>query len=833
MAFPTVGVLAIVEGMNSFRRDMDEVKRRMEQLGQTSQSVARQTGTLSTAMGGVGGALSAIGTIAAGILAAGAIRAIANEIKQMASEAFDAAAQLQKLEIQFNTLVARELAASNSTEGFADYLREAGAASDYQVQRFINLRNSHDNFIKKMAEVDQHTAAGRYAFEQYGNRLKWVDSQIRELIPGFDGLDNRLQQSAFGTYDFSEALKEAAAPARELLNWSLQMSVTTPFRPQTISSAISLSMAMGFQTKEIRRLITATGDYTAGMGLSDEVMQRILYNFGQMKAAGKVMGTELRDLARGAMMPVATVLEIMQRNMGLTNISLDQFRKNAAAGQYDVDQFVEAFVQMAESDFAGAMKRMSGTWAGVTQDVQDFINVILGASVLRPILDSLSKGLRGLIDSMTDEETAAKLETTRGLMSSIVTSVGGILTALSGMAGLKIEPGGFLQSFNDFLRGIAIPMAQLRALLRGDFSFDEWLQRVGFTEAQSESIKGFLHLFDPVIQGLQMLYDAAVGLGPTIKQTIDDLVAAVSPVVAIALPGVLENLGEIFGGLGKSLAATGPGILDILGKVVALLATAAIGTLDLFVTSLATLLDIANGDWAGAAENVGGFWDRFLESALSLAGETPESFAESWSWVWEAAGIISDRFWSNLQETWAANDDMLLLIVQTMIANYSERLKTDWATFLEDMLGGIDAWAGVWANLETIRLELVKRGGALIQGFWDGAKAKVAAFMTWLSGKISDILALWDKLLDIGSPSRVMVGIGKNMMAGLQKGVGEGMRGTQAAMTAAAGQQAAALPVMAGGGASTYNRTINMGGVYNQGIGGGVFDRAMRDWLGA
>src|SRR3990170_3211069 len=192
MAFPTVGVLAIVEGMNSFRRDIDEVKRRMEQLGQTSQSVARQTGTLSTAMGGVGGALSAIGTIAAG-----AIRAIANEIKQMASEAFDAAAQLQKLEIQFNTLVARELAASNSTEGFADYLREAGAASDYQVQRFINLRNSHDNFIKKMAEVDQHTAAGRYAFEQYGNRLKWVDSQIRELIPGFDGLDNRLQQSAF------------------------------------------------------------------------------------------------------------------------------------------------------------------------------------------------------------------------------------------------------------------------------------------------------------------------------------------------------------------------------------------------------------------------------------------------------------------------------------------------------------------------------------------------------------------------------------------------------------------------------------------------------------
>src|SRR3990167_5444993 len=783
MAFPTVGVLAIVEGMNSFRRDMDEVKRRMEQLGQTSQSVARQTGTLSTAMGGVGGALSAIGTIAAGILAAGAIRAIANEIKQMSSDAFDAAAQLQKLEIQFNTLVARELAASNSTEGFADYLREAGAASDYQVQRFINLRNSHDNFIKKMAEVDQHTAAGRYAFEQYGNRLKWVDSQIRELIPGFDGLDNRLQQSAFGTYDFSEALKEAAAPARELLNWSLQMSVTTPFRPQTISSAISLSMAMGFQTKEIRRLITATGDYTAGMGLSDEVMQRILYNFGQMKAAGKVMGTELRDLARGAMMPVATVLEIMQRNMGLTNISLDQFRKNAAAGQYDVDQFVEAFVQMAES--------------------------------------------------MTDEETAAKLETTRGLMSSIVTSVGGILTALSGMAGLKIEPGGFLQSFNEFLRGIAIPMAQLRALLRGDFSFDEWLQRVGFTEAQSESIKGFLHLFDPVIQGLQMLYDAAVGLGPTIKQTIDDLVAAVSPVVAIALPGVLENLGEIFGGLGKSLAATGPGILDILGKVVALLATAAIGTLDLFVTSLAPLLDIANGDWAGAAENVGGFWDRFLESALSLAGETPESFAESWSWVWEAAGIISDRFWSNLQETWAANDDMLLLIVQTMIANYSERLKTDWATFLEDMLGGIDAWAGVWANLETIRLELVKRGGALIQGFWDGAKAKVAAFMTWLSGKISDILALWDKLLDIGSPSRVMVGIGKNMMAGLQKVVGEGMRGTQAAMTAAAGQQAAALPVMAGGGASTYNRTINMGGVYNQGIGGGVFDRAMRDWLGA
>ncbi|MEE9568218.1 MAG: tape measure protein, partial [Candidatus Binatia bacterium] len=204
--------------------------------------------------------------------------------------------------------------------------------------------------------------------------------------------------------DMEDALVQARQPAQELLEWIKQIAVTTPFTVENLSQTLATAQAMGFTTDRAKEVTTAVGNFTAGMGLTDEVMQRVIYNLGQMQQQGKVTGTELRDLARGAFVPVTDVLERMQENLGETTMDFDAFRKKAAKGAFGVEPFIEAFVQMANEDFPGAMERMSMTWQGVTGNIKDFIGAVLGVDLLGPVVNRFTENAaQWLQDMMTPE----------------------------------------------------------------------------------------------------------------------------------------------------------------------------------------------------------------------------------------------------------------------------------------------------------------------------------------------------------------------------------------------------------------------------------------------
>lgn len=202
--------------------------------------------------------------------------------------------------------------------------------------------------------------------------------------------------------DFQDALAGSTQRVQELIGWIKQLAITTPFTVQTLQRTLAVSMAMGFTSDESQTLTKAIGNFTAGMGLSQEIMERIIYNFGQMKAAGKVTGTELRDLARGGFVPIVKVLEIMQENMGMTNMKFEDFRKLAGSGAVDVNEFFRAFEQLADERFPNAMERMSQTWAGLTGNIKDFIQSVVGAGLFGPafskITSALALGFQQLID---------------------------------------------------------------------------------------------------------------------------------------------------------------------------------------------------------------------------------------------------------------------------------------------------------------------------------------------------------------------------------------------------------------------------------------------------
>ena len=805
MAFPTVGVLAIVEGMRRFEQDTDQVKKRLGDLEASARSTAKGTGVLTTAAGGLSGALGSVLTIAAGILAADVFKRMAGAIGGLVKNAFDAAASLQKLDIQFNTLVARELKATNSTEGFAEHLENVVGLSEYQVQRFKNLRGAHDLYVKKLDELDRAGMESGQQFADYTRRLEYTDGQIRALIPGFDALDSRMQNSAFGTYNFTQALEDAKGPADALLQWAINMSVRTPFTPETISTATSLAMAMGFTSNETKRLITNVGNFTSGMGLSDEVMTRIIYNFGQMRSAGKVTGTELRDLARGAMVPVNDILEQMRQNLGMTGMSFDAFKKLAGEGGVPVEAFFEAFQQIAESDFPGAMERMSTTWQGVTQDFQDFMNVVLGSAIMRPIIDMLSGGLRGLIDSMTTPEALQKLETTKGLMLSILDSLTGLATSLADALGIKIETGGLVDTLNGFLRGIGIPLRQLDALISGEVALPDLLGRLfggggdkpAFFDKILPAIGRVMEAVGPIIDKWSPIFSELFGklgeaLGvaaPKAGGTVIDTIVSVLDKLASWITANEDVIDNVITQVGTFITWVTEELVPALsGPGVAAFSTFVQGLTDVIMGLVGALLSLMAGDWGALGENL----TLIGEGLVTGIGDTIANLSAG---IFEALtpgeGTFEDAmsvWYGPLAEQWGIIMDAL-----------GPFLATKWQETVNKALTTIGT---IFNGFAAINAALFQRGTDMIQGLWDGIQKKIDAMKAWLKTQIDAILALWDRLLGMHSPSTEMAKRGEMMIAGLQKGMQAGLRAGAGMMANAASQQAPAM-AMAGGGNST------------------------------
>jgi len=116
----------------------------------------------------------------------------------------------------------------------------------------------------------------------------------------------------------------------------------------------------------------------------------------------------------------------------------------------------------------------------------------------------------------------------------------------------------------------------------------------------------------------------------------------------------------------------------------------------------------------------------------------------------------------------------------------------------------------------TEKVATVEQAGRdLIQGFWDGVSAKWTEFTTWLSDQLAKLPEVIKSFFGIDSPSKMMMGLGQDIMAGLAKGLQAGALQPQLAMQQASTAmvpQAAAVPVATG---ATFSRTLNMnmGGV--------------------
>ena len=119
---------------------------------------------------------------------------------------------------------------------------------------------------------------------------------------------------------------------KEQLTWLQKLAVTTPYDNNDISNMYTLARSYDFADDKARQMTDDITNFASGMGLTSEEMQRVIINFGQLQAQGKLNGQELRDLARGSFVPINAILDKMKTKLGLTTEEFDKIAQERKSG---------------------------------------------------------------------------------------------------------------------------------------------------------------------------------------------------------------------------------------------------------------------------------------------------------------------------------------------------------------------------------------------------------------------------------------------------------------------------------------------------------------------
>lgn len=525
-----------------------------------------------------GDMLKRIGEIALGVLVRDAIRAVLSGIKDMAAAALDAAANFQTLQIRLEGLLAREIAKGTTIQQVttsiialtdAEKLRLIELQEGYQgLQQEVDATaKAYDEMVRKHGENSKQALELSVQLTDLQNQLYTTESAIGALSGAGGKLVTTMTEITEGSMSFSDAMNIARTKAQELLKWVQIIAVTTPFDIQTITNTVTLASSYGLATDQAKALTTAIVDFTSGMGLNDDAMRKIIENFGQMIQQGKITGTELRDLGRGAFVPVNDLLMMTAERLGMVGYEsgVTAAKLNAFAREKGLDPVVtmmEAFIDLTGEQFPGAAERMSQTLVGVKNNAKDFIDVMLGAKVIKPTLDKLTEGASDFIQALvSDTRLQATLDVIGTDLATIVENIIG--------NGPSVEE--IISRINDILLKVSNAISWIA---RGDF--ERAMKALGIKQEVidkifkfAETIKNlkdrFLEFVAAFKEGGWQAALASLGVpGSTIlgienlKKAMENLKDFWDKDGARIIGAILESVGKLFGMTVGQLDFTGP-----------------------------------------------------------------------------------------------------------------------------------------------------------------------------------------------------------------------------------------------------------------------------------
>lgn len=223
--------------------------------------------------------------------------------------------------------------------------------------------------------------------------------------------------------NMGDALKMSSKDTQEMLKWLRELAVLSPFSEGDLRRSLQMAMGFRFTSQESKRLVEALTDFGAATGKTNHEFERIILALGQIRAAGKLTGQELRQLTEAGL----PVRDVLAKAFGVTT---GELQKMISDGLVPAGKAIEAITQSLEKDFGGAAERSADTLTGLTNSLKDLVSINL-REFSGPLADLVKGELQQLVTLL---QNPAIVQNVRDLGQAFADMVGPPLKALSGLA---------------------------------------------------------------------------------------------------------------------------------------------------------------------------------------------------------------------------------------------------------------------------------------------------------------------------------------------------------------------------------------------------------------
>ena len=301
------------------------------------------------------------------------------------------------------------------------------------------------------------------------------------------------------------------------------LSDITPFTFADVSQAMSTLVGFGVETKGVVNILDRLTSIAGG---SSEKLQRIALAFGQISAAGRLMGQDNLQLINAGFNP-------LQQISIRTGESMMELKKRMEAGGISADEVKQAFIDVTSEGgrFAGMNKRISQTTTGLLSTLDEVytqIQIAFGTPINDAIRPWIAQVI-GLLRSMKGEAEAMG-----AALGSVLNSVSSTLTDI-------IDSTDWSKGIPQAIGSIIVPVADI---------------------VKSALVSAMMSAANALMEGLRK---AALAFGPLlgaiIKGMADGLIGMIRGVLD-AIKSVIDPLKGMWGPLGDSAKAASKAIND-------------------------------------------------------------------------------------------------------------------------------------------------------------------------------------------------------------------------------------------------------------------------------
>jgi len=156
----------------------------------------------------------------------------------------------------------------------------------------------------------------------------------------------------------------------------------------------------------------------------------------------------------------------------------------------------------------------------------------------------------------------------------------------------------------------------------------------------------------------------------------------------------------------------------------------------------ATILRVVGNTWDSIKTAI----DAAIKVVLGIIKTVMLLITGDWEGAWNEIKAIGETIWVALQTIVENGVDSVVAVVEAM----GETLSGIWNTMVE---------------------KAIEIGGAIVGGLIDGIKSMAGSLVSAATGVINDAIGAAKRLLGIGSPSKLFMGFGADMMTGMGQGI--------------------------------------------------------------